>query len=113
MVQGSVATSVCSQLQAKDIAVGTLIWYSGFTSLSSWDCPAIIYSLNSEGRFLVMSLDDMKKQTQEYDLEVGEYSPTSRKTMRLASVAEVDAYLARNNRKTKAHSIIKKVQTAV
>ena len=99
-------------VQAKDVGVGTLIWYKGFTSMGDWDCPAVIYKTEEDG-FYVMSLDDMKEQRQKYEIEESQYSPSSRKNMRLASTAEVDAYLASSKSRLNAKKIISRVQAAI
>ena len=95
-------------LKPEDIAVGTLIWYRGRTSHGEWDCPAIIYKVDEV--FYIMSLDDMREQEQPYDVLADVFSPTSRTTMRVASIAEVDAYLANRGSKMRAAQIILKVQ---
>lgn len=105
------STKNISALEQKDVGIGTLVWYKGFTSQSSWDCPAVIYHVSRDRKsFQVMSLDDMRRQDQEYDVDMSERSPNSRSNMRIASVAEVDAYLkARKSGKT-ARDIIAEVQ---
>lgn len=99
-------------LQSKDVGVGTLLWYKGFTSRGPWDCPAIIYNVDKNHRtFQVMSLDDMRQQDQVYAPNANLKEPYgSQKNMRLASVAEVDAYLVANNMNKKAFQIIAEVQ---
>ena len=52
-----------TKLPIEHIKLGNLIWYSGSTSLSGWNCPAEIVEVNEEGRwFRVKSLDDLKIQ---------------------------------------------------
>ena len=96
-------------LKPEDIGVGTLIWYSGSTSQGTWDCPAVIYRV-VHGVFFVMSLDDMRKQLQPYGIVPSERAVTSRLTMRVASIAEVDAYLAKQGSTKRAVKIILEVQ---
>jgi hypothetical protein len=101
------ATEHSAPLLLKDIGVGTLLWYKGFTSGGSWDCPAIIYRVSPKVRtFHVISLDDMRVQPLEYEVELNEGSPDSRRNMRLASVAEVDTYLREHGSKQTAYEII-------
>ena len=81
-------------LLPEHIQTGRLLWYWGFTSLSEWNCPAVITKVNSaEKKFRVRSLDDMREQREIYDFVCDQNSSTSRKTMRLASKAEVRRYL--------------------
>jgi len=76
------------------IQEGRLLWYWGFTSVSGWDCPAVITEVDTKNqKFKVRSLDDMKEQRQLYSFICDKGSPTSRKTMRLASKEEVASYL--------------------
>ncbi len=75
--------STLIKLPANHIKVGAFIWYSGRTSIGSWDCPAVITRVNSRKRtFRVRSLDDMLEQTQVYDFDISEHTPDSRLTMR-------------------------------
>jgi hypothetical protein len=102
-------------VQSEDIGVGTLLWYKGFTSQGSWDCPAIIYRTSPKCRnFYVMSLDDMREQHQQYEIDLSDnpHSPNSCQNMRLASVAEVDAYLVSCGSTKTAAQIISEVQAA-
>lgn len=81
-------------LMAEHVEVGRLLWYWGFTSVSGWNCPAIITQVDEKKRrFRVRSLDDMKEQDQWYDFATGKGAPTSRMTMRLATTEEVRTYL--------------------
>ncbi len=81
-------------LLAEHVKVGRLIWYSGYTSLGEWDCPAIITRVNKSRRlFRVRSLDDMVEQSQWYDFSHRRNSCASRQTMRLTDTTEVKAYL--------------------
>lgn len=98
-------------VQRKDVGIGTLIWYKGFTSMGSWDCPAVIFNICKVG-FYIMSLDDMMRQHQLYTIEVAPNSPPSRIHMRLASIAEVDSYLAGRKNKENAQQIVAHVQDA-
>ena len=100
------AVSNMAPVLEKDVGVGTLLWYKGFTSRGPWDCPAIIYRVTADKKFFyVMSLDDMRKQDVCYDAVVNDHSPDSRKDMRLASVAEVDVYLKVHQRITAQQDI--------
>ncbi len=82
------------ELRPEHIKVGRLLWYSGYTSMYSWDCPAIITHVNSkEEVFQVRSLDDMKEQSQLYRFQATEHSPLSRRGMRLSSASEVRGFL--------------------
>ncbi len=84
------------KLVREDIKVGAFIWYSGMTSVSGWNCPAVITKVDEEKQvFYVMSLDDMEEQSQPYDFELTKFSPTSRESMRLATLDEVDNYLGK------------------
>ena len=96
-------------VQTKDVGVGTLIWYHGRTSLGQWNCPAVICRVRGSA-FYVMSLDDMREQSQDYWTEITEHTPDSRRNMRLASVAEVDAYLVQRGSEKTAAQIIAQVQ---
>ncbi|MDR3548524.1 MAG: hypothetical protein P4M11_09720 [Candidatus Pacebacteria bacterium] len=76
------------------VKVGTLIWYSGRTSMFEWDCPAVITQVYPRKRtFKVRSLDDMREQDQEYNFDPNDGAPDSRLSMRLSNPAEVAAYL--------------------
>ena len=103
-------------IEKKDIGVGTLVWYKGHTSRASWDCPAVMYDVSPMHRnFRLMSLDDMVEQNQVYrlDFSSSELSPSSRHNMRLASIAEVDDYLAEHSLGKTAVQIIAAVQTNI
>jgi len=81
-------------LLQEHIQEGRLLWYWGFTSTGSWNCPAIITRVSKRLRgFRVRSLDDMREQRQWHPFSCRESSPTSRQTMRLASDEEVRNYL--------------------
>ena len=83
-----------SKITREHIKQGTFIWYSGRTSCSGWNCPAVITRVsNKKHVFYVKSLDDMVEQSQAYDFEVIEHSCDSRKSMRLATPEDVVAYL--------------------
>ena len=83
-----------SKLTEADITQGKFIWYSGRTSVIGWTCPAVITRVDDNAKqFYVMSLDDMLEQTQPYDFELTKHSPTSRLSMRPATLDEVDNYL--------------------
>lgn len=80
-------------LDSRDIVVGRYVWYTGYTSMFSWDCPAVIHRVDPENRvFYVTSLDDVKEQKQAYTFDVNEYSPESRLTMRPVDWDEVARY---------------------
>ncbi len=100
-------------IQKKDVGVGTIVWYKGFTSTGAWDCPAVIYKVIGKHKFCLISLDDMGKQHQEYQaISLGALCFDSNKDMRLASIAEVDAYLSKKKSKFRAADIITIVQLA-
>lgn len=81
-------------LKGKDIYTGQYIWYGGETSMSAWSCPARIIDVDSNSRtFRVVSLDDMKEQSQLYNFDITERTPDSRKSMRLVNKLEVEEYL--------------------
>ena len=81
-------------LLAEHIKVGTLLWYQGYTSISGWNCPAIITRVDKgKKRFRVRSLDDMMEQEEWYEFSISKHSSGSRQTMRLVEAAEVKAYL--------------------
>jgi hypothetical protein len=83
-----------NKLPEGDIKVGAIIWYRGYTSTFSWDCPAEIYLVNCDNRtFKVKSLDDMENQNQDYSFDIDIYSPESRLTMRIPDADEVKRYL--------------------
>lgn len=90
-------------LLAEHIKVGTLLWYNGFTSGGSWDCPAVITTTRIDTKnkhFKVRSLDDMIEQNQWYEFTASEHSREhSRNTMRLASKEEVRNYLELQQKK--------------
>lgn len=80
-------------LTAKHIRIGALLWYWGFTSAGSWDCPAIITQISEKRRqFKVRSLDDMIEQDQWYRFGYNKNSDTTRQIMRTASAQEVKKY---------------------
>lgn len=82
-------------LLPEHVKVGRLLWYSGITSTSSWDCPAVITQVNLERKFFrVRSLDDMIEQREEYPFENDSEYADSRGSMRLATSEEVRAYVA-------------------
>ena len=86
-------------LTEKDIKRGTFIWYRGTTSRLEWDCPAVIAEIDHQQKlFWVRSLDDMKVQGSEYEFEVHEHSPNSRRSMRLASVDETNDFMDKRER---------------
>ncbi len=81
-------------LLAEHVQVGRLLWYWGFTSVSEWNCPAVIVKVDEQKRqFQVCSLDDMRDQDQWYDYSTDKGAPTSRMTMRVATPEEVQKYL--------------------
>ena len=81
-------------LLPEHLKVGQLLWYNGFTSQFSWDCPAVITEVDEHKKaFRVRSFDDMLEQTQWYDFSAEEDPSTSRKTMRLVDESKVKAYL--------------------
>ncbi len=85
------------------IKVGTLLWYSGSTSMWSWDCPAIVSKVHSKTKqFQVRSLDDMKEQHQRYAIDPNKDHSSSRHNMRVTSPEEVAAYLQKRLRRSEA-----------
>jgi hypothetical protein len=84
-------------LRAEHVEVGRLLWYAGLTSISGWDCPAIITRVNGQRQFRVRSLDDMKEQDQWYSAGCNKHSPTSRQTMRIPKPEEVRIYLEKRH----------------
>ena len=87
-------SSPSATLPETAIQKDALIWYHGRMSLGSWNCPAIVTDVDKKKRlFHVMSLDDFEKQPQDYEFDLTEYSPESRRSMRPASNAEVRQYL--------------------
>lgn len=82
------------ELPIEHIVVGNYIWYGGATSMFGWDCPAKIIKVE-DGEFWVMSLDDMKEQSQAYRIEMGEHEPESRLTMRAISADIAHDYMHR------------------
>ncbi|MEK7602169.1 MAG: hypothetical protein AAB472_01675 [Patescibacteria group bacterium] len=92
-VDGS-AILIEEPLLGKHVQVGRLLWYSGITSMSGWDCPAIITEVDTENqKFRIRSLDDMREQEQWYEFDINEHSCTSRQMMRLTSPELVTEYL--------------------
>ena len=85
-------------LLPEHIEVGRLFWYSGHTSTSSWDCPAVITRVNKRRKtFRVRSLDDMTEQAEEYDFtHTGEYAD-SRGSMRLVPFLQIRAYVTKQS----------------
>ena len=75
------------KLPVDHIKVGNFIWYGGNTSMFGWDCPAKIMTVKN-GEFTVMSLDDMKVQTQTYRIVAGPHEPESRLSMRAITKEE-------------------------
>lgn len=109
------AYKYAAPVQKKDVAVGTLVWYKGFTSRGAWNCPGVIYRTSPKCQnYYVMSLDDMREQHQPYKVDLSDdpHSPNSRHNIRIASVAEVDAYLAGRDLKKTVAQIIAEVQAA-
>lgn len=83
-----------AKLTAEHVKQGTIIWYSGRTSMGRWSCPAMITRINDGARlFYVTSFDDMLEQSQPYEFDVTERSSDSRKNMRLATLDEAGLYL--------------------
>lgn len=80
------------KLPVDHIKVGNFLWYGGTTSMSGWSCPAKIVTVK-DGEFTVMSLDDMKVQSQTYRIVMGEYEPESRKSMRAITKEEAHDYM--------------------
>ena len=83
------------KLPVEHIVVGNFIWYGGNTSMFGWNCPAKIVEIK-DGEFTVMSLDDMKVQSQTYRIVMGDHEPESRKSMRAITKDEAAEYLAAN-----------------
>ena len=80
------------KLPVEHIKVGNFLWYGGNTSMFGWDCPAKIMTVK-DGVFTVMSLDDMKVQTQTYRIVCGPHEPESRLSMRAITKEEAHAYM--------------------
>lgn len=84
-------------LNPGQIILDSYIWYSGTTSLLTWSCPAKIVIVNDKARtFQIMSLDDMKVQSQVYSFDIDDYSPQSRRSMKPTTNEKVVAYLRTN-----------------
>lgn len=83
------------KLPVEHIVVGNFIWYGGNTSMFGWNCPAKIVEIK-DGEFTVMSLDDMKVQSQTYRIVMGDHEPESRKSMRAITKDEAAEYMAAN-----------------
>lgn len=79
-------------LPIEHIQVGNFLWYSGETTMFYWDCPAQITKIEGD-QFWVMSLDDMREQSQSFDFEIGQWAPSSRKSMRPITKEEAWKYL--------------------
>jgi hypothetical protein len=106
-------TPQAARIQAKDVGVGTLVWFMKTSVLNGWDCPAVICEVNERGdEFRVMSLMDMQERKQPYFVGRDPFCSSSQRNMRLASVAEVDAYLAEHKSERCAHQIIAEAQAA-
>lgn len=83
-----------TKLTKKDVKIGTLLWYKGATTMSNWNCPAMIVWISSNGsQFRVRAFDDMHVQEQTYETDPKRDSSDSRMSMRLASIEEVREYL--------------------
>ena len=80
-------------LLAEHIKVNQVLWYNGFTSTGSWDCPAIITRVNKKKQFRVRSLDDMVEQHEWYESDTSKDMAGSRKTMRIIEPSVVKEYL--------------------
>jgi hypothetical protein len=77
------------------IKVGNLIWYSGETSMSGWDCPAAIIEVNEEEEwFRVRSLDDLREQSQRYAIDPAKDHSGSRAKMFVPTRERVLKYVA-------------------
>ncbi|HEY0979335.1 MAG TPA: hypothetical protein VGE23_00635 [Candidatus Paceibacterota bacterium] len=102
-VSGELVT-IENPLLPEHIEVGRLFWYSGYTSTSSWDCPAVITRVNKRRKtFRVRSLDDMSEQAEEYDFaHTGEYAD-SRGSMRLVPSIQIKAYVAKQRAALATH----------
>lgn len=81
-----------NKLPTEHIVVGNYIWYGGETSMMGWNCPAKIIKVE-DGHFWVMSLDDMKEQSQSYRITMCEHEPESRKSMRATSKDDAHEYM--------------------
>ncbi len=76
------------------IHVDNYVWYSGRTSMFTWNCPARICEVDYEERwFRVMSCDDMKEQKPRYSFDETANDPDSRKTMQMTTMERVAEYL--------------------
>ncbi len=96
MPHAALADSRTTTLRPGDIREGTLIWYSGESMTHIWNCPAVIEQVDRKNRrFQVRSLDDLEAQDQWYGYDIKHDAPRSRRTMRIASAEEVEAYLGR------------------
>lgn len=81
-------------LPESHIQPGNYIWYGGQTSMFGWDCPAMIMVVDQVTRtFTVMSLDDLKHQSQVYTFDILEHSPASRRSMRAITREEAAQYI--------------------
>ncbi len=103
-VDGS-PVEIKNPLRPEHIEVGRLLWYSGITSTSSWDCPAVITQIDEKGRFRVRSLDDMREQDQWYEANCTKHTPSSRQSMRLVEVETIRTYLEKRRQ-----SLLKNIQ---
>lgn len=84
-------------LRAEHVEVGRLLWYSGNTSMFSWDCPAVITQVNDQREFRVRSLDDMKEQDHWYSSDCDKDMSPSRRTMRIPDPDDVRTYLEKQH----------------
>lgn len=76
------------------IKKGAYVWYDGTTSMTTWNCPAVIIEVDyAKRRFRIQSLDDMKEQLDWYTFGVTARSPHARKCMRVATEQEVRDYV--------------------
>lgn len=82
------------KLPVEHIKAGNFLWYGGTTSMFGWNCPAKIVEVKN-GEFTVMSLDDMKVQSQTYRVIKGDHEPESRLSMRAITVEEAREYMSK------------------
>ena len=92
------------KLPVEHIVVGNYLWYGGTTSVSGWNCPAKIVAIENN-EFTVMSLDDMKVQSQTYSIVLGEHEPASRMSMRAITKERAAEYLSERLATNRKHLI--------
>lgn len=83
-----------SALNSHNIKKGRFIWWKFHGVESNWNCPAIIIWVGRHGKtFRIRSLDTMLEYPHAFESKLGRHADAIRKSMRRASIAEVNAYL--------------------